>query len=193
MNRIADATRTCNRLKLFWNKAQTRIVWEIRVFQAITQSKLLYGLEAIQLNQTELAKLHAFQMKCYRRILHIPPTSIDRSWTNQAVTDLLEQQHRVTVTTCSRLWMLRKTKLLGHTVRSDSSDPTRQVLLQPHTLIPRIEHTRRVGKPRAHWLIQTYSEAYHETGGMGQFNIDNIQHRNQVNTLAKQRLGIFAS
>ena len=107
VNRIADAARTCNRLKLFWNKAQTTIIWKIHVFHAIVQSKLLYGLEATQLNQTELAKLNAFQIKCYRRILHISPTSIDRSWTNQAVKDLLEQQHGVTVTSCSRLWMLR--------------------------------------------------------------------------------------
>ena len=35
LNRIADATRTCNRLKLFWNKEQTSIVWKMRVFQAI--------------------------------------------------------------------------------------------------------------------------------------------------------------
>ena len=111
-NRIADAAHTCKRLKLFWNKAQATSVWKIRVFHAIVQSKLLYGLEAMQLNQTELAKLNAFQIKGYKRILHIPPTSIDRSWTNQAVKDLLEQQHGVTVTSCSRLWMLRKMKLL---------------------------------------------------------------------------------
>ena len=43
------------------------------------------------------------------------------------------------------------------------------------------------------WNSELLSDAYHKTGGMEQFNIDNMQHRNQVNTLAKQRLGILVS
>ena len=76
MNRIADSIRTCNRLKLFWTKAQNSISWKIQVFHSILRSKLLYGLETIQLNQSELHRLDAFQIKGYRRILHIPPTSV---------------------------------------------------------------------------------------------------------------------
>ena len=57
MNRIADSIRTCNRLKLFWTKAQNSISWKIQVFHSILRSKLLYGLETIQLNQSELHRL----------------------------------------------------------------------------------------------------------------------------------------
>ena len=72
-NRIADATVTCNRLKLFWNKAQNTVKCKLRVFDSILKSKVLFGLECIQLTQSDLNKLNAFQMKGLRRILKIPP------------------------------------------------------------------------------------------------------------------------
>ena len=90
MNRIADSIRTCNRLKLFWTKAQNSISWKIQVFHSILRSKLLYGLETIQLNQSELHRLDAFQIKGYRRI-HIPPTSVDRTMTNASVKELVKK------------------------------------------------------------------------------------------------------
>ena len=43
MNRIADSIRTCNRLKLFWTKAQDSISWEIQAFHSILWSKLFTG------------------------------------------------------------------------------------------------------------------------------------------------------
>ena len=67
----------------------------------------------------------------------------------------------------------------------------RQVLFLPNSLIPRTEHARRVGKPRAHWLIETYADAYRESGHVDQFDINNILQRNLVNELAQQRLNIF--
>ena len=83
-------------------------------------------------------------------------------------------------------------RLLGHIIRSDPQDPMRQVLFLPNSLIPRTEHARRVGKPRAHWLIETYADAYRESGHVDQFDINNILQRNLVNELAQQRLNIFS-
>ena len=59
----------------------TSIAWKLRVFNSIVISKLMYGLETIQLTQTELNKLDSFQMKCIRRILKVPPAYIDRTQT----------------------------------------------------------------------------------------------------------------
>ena len=72
-NRLAAASATCHRLKLFWDKAHTSVRWKIRVFDSILRSKILYGLECIQLTQSDMAKLNAFQMKGLRRILKFPP------------------------------------------------------------------------------------------------------------------------
>ena len=192
MNRIADSIRTCNRLKLFWTKARNSIPWKIQVFHSILRSKLLYGLETIQLNQSELHRLDAFQIKGYRRILHIPPTSVDRTMTNASVKELIQRYYGVTIIEFSKLWLKRKIQLLGHIIRSDPQDPMRQVLFLPNSLIPRTEHARRVGKPRAHWLIETYADAYRESGHVDQFDINNILQRNLVNELAQQRLNIFS-
>jgi hypothetical protein len=86
----------------------------------------------------------------------------------------------------------KKSQLLGHIIRSDPQDPMRQVLFLPNSLIPRTEHARRVGKPRAHWLIETYADAYRESGHVDQFDINNILQRIFVNELAQQRLNIFS-
>ena len=60
-NRIGDCVATCNRLKLFWNKAKASVKWKIQIFNAIIRSKLLYGLECLQLSDAELSELNAFQ------------------------------------------------------------------------------------------------------------------------------------
>ena len=57
------------------------------MFTAIIRSKLLYGLECIQLTQNEISKLNAFQNKTLRRILKKPPTFIDREQTNLKMYD----------------------------------------------------------------------------------------------------------
>ena len=85
----------------------------------------------------------------------------------------------------------KKTSLRTHhsirPTRSHGSGP-----FLPNSLIPRTEHARRVGKPRAHWLIETYADAYRESGHVDQFDINNILQRNLVNELAQQRLNIFS-
>jgi hypothetical protein len=94
-NRISKATWTANELGIFWNKANTTTKWKLRVFEAIIKSRLLYGLEKIQLTQPEQQPLNAFQMKGLIRILHIPPSSVDRTWTNQTVLERLKEEHEV--------------------------------------------------------------------------------------------------
>ena len=45
LNRLAEAMATCNRLKVFWDKARTTIKWKIRIFDSILRCKVLYGPE----------------------------------------------------------------------------------------------------------------------------------------------------
>ena len=123
-----------------------------QVFHAIVRSKLLYGLETLQLSVADQNRIIGFQTKGYRRILHIPPTSIDRTKTNEFVTTTLTTQHQVHVRKFSDLWLQRKITLLGHIIRSDPSDPMRQVLFEIGTLTPRVEFKKRVGKRRIQWL-----------------------------------------
>ena len=127
----------------------------------------------------------------YRRILHIPPTSVDRTMTNALVREFIKSHYGATVIEFSKLWLKRKIQLLGHIIRAGPQDPMRQVLFLPNSLIPRTEHARRVGKPRAHWLIETYADAYRESGHVDQFDINNILQRNSVKELASKDSTFF--
>ena len=76
-NRLADCIATANRMKLFWQKANTTVRWKLQVLSAIVRSKLLYGLECIQLTKADISRINAFQNKALRRILGKPPTFLD--------------------------------------------------------------------------------------------------------------------
>ena len=86
-NRIAMAIKTAKQLKIFWGKAKTTTEWKLQVFNAVIQSKVVYGLETMQLTQRELNKLDAFQIRNLRRILKMPTTFVDRTQTNKKVRD----------------------------------------------------------------------------------------------------------
>ena len=191
-NRIADATVTCNKLKLFWNKAQNSVKWKLKVFDSILKSKVLYGLECIQLTKSDLSKLDAFQMKGLRRILKIPPTFIDRTYTNQKVLDLLNNDYRHVIEKFSLTWMKRKVKLLGHILRTDYKDPMRQVIFDPYTTRPRLEY-RRPGKPRASWLLESFKDAFTLLGRTENYDDNSNEHHQFIIQQAQTRQGIFAT
>lgn len=192
-NRIAMTNKTAHQLKIFWNKAKTDIKWKATVYNAVIRSKLLYGLEGVQLTQSERNKLDAFQIKGLRRILQVPPTFIDRSWTNHRVIDTLRQQHNIKVHRFSDMWKAQKLSLLGHVLRASQHDPMRQVIFEGPTKIPRICHCKRVGKPRADWLIETMKDALHALGtGEVPEKLSN-EHFEHVSDKAALREGPFAT
>ena len=125
------------------------------------------------------------------RILHIPPASVDRTMTNASAKEFIKIHYRVAALEFSKRWLKSAIQPLGRISLADSQDPMRQVLFLPNSPIPRTEHAGRVGKPRARWLIETYADAYRESGLVDQFDINNILQRNLVNELAQQRLNIF--
>jgi hypothetical protein len=53
----------------------------------------VFPLATIELTEPEKIKLHAAQMKGYRRIFQVPPTNIDREMTNMRVIEKLEKDH----------------------------------------------------------------------------------------------------
>ena len=85
IRRIGSVNAMASQLQLFWSKAGTTVKWRLRVFEATLSSKLLHGLETMQLTKSELNSIDAFQMKMLRKILTVPSTYIDRAWTNQRI------------------------------------------------------------------------------------------------------------
>ena len=151
-SRIADVQVTSNRLGIFWDKADTTKEWKIRVYTSIIKSKLLYGLETIQLTTVEQNRINAIQMAGLRRILKLPSTYEDRTYSNKYILDLIKDQYKMKILTFQESWRRRKVKLLGHIIRAKHSDPLRQVIFQKGTDQPRTEYKKRTGKPRDKWL-----------------------------------------
>ena len=78
MQRLGAVNATALQLQPLWSQTRTTVKWRLRVFEAALSTKLLYGLETIQLTRSEQNTLDMFQMKMLRRILRVPSTYIDR-------------------------------------------------------------------------------------------------------------------
>ena len=59
--------------------------WKLIIFDAVIKSKLMYGLESAQLNDSLKNKLDVFQLKGLRKILGLTTTFINRENTNALV------------------------------------------------------------------------------------------------------------
>ena len=75
---------TITTLKYFW-KSSAKPSWKLLVFNAVVGAKIPYGLESLQLLDSDYQRLDAFQQRGLRRILGIPPSHIDRTATNKSV------------------------------------------------------------------------------------------------------------
>ena len=122
-----------------------------------------------------------------RRVLNVPPTHVDRSWTNQRVIHTLAQEHGYKHIPLSLKWKQRKITLLGHILRCAPNDPMHEVLFEQGTYTPRIEHIKRVGKPRAKWLLESCSDAYAIIHPGARFETNSQQHWTDIVNKAVHR------
>ena len=70
-HRITATWATLRKLDLLWGKSTASIEWKIKVYDAVTVAKLMYGLPSIPLTIGDGRKVDASQMKGLRKILHI--------------------------------------------------------------------------------------------------------------------------
>ena len=73
------------KLHVYWKATNASKKWKLIIYDAIIRSKLLYGLETVQLTQGMLKKLDVFQLKGLRKILGMTTTYINRANNNQKV------------------------------------------------------------------------------------------------------------
>eukprot|EP00972_Heterocapsa_arctica_P080433 11853521-Heterocapsa_arctica.AAC.1 len=62
---------TLEKLNTFWTKSPSSTKWTLRVYDAVIVSKLLHGLEALSLTESDRKKVDAFQFRGLRKILGI--------------------------------------------------------------------------------------------------------------------------
>ena len=69
----------------YWKATKANQRWQLIIYDAIIRSKLLYGLEALQLTEAMSKKLDTFQLKGLRQILRLETTFINRANSNKQV------------------------------------------------------------------------------------------------------------
>jgi len=69
--RIARATGAMAGFKKVWNSMYIRVRTKLSIIRSCVISVLLYTCETWTLRKRDIGSLMAFEMKCYRRILHI--------------------------------------------------------------------------------------------------------------------------
>ena len=107
--RIGKAATTMSRLtKRVWENKKLTIKTKVKVYQACVMSTLLYGSEAWTLYSSQERKLHAFHMRCLRRLLGI-------TWQDRVRNeDILE---RAGVRSMNCILKQKRLRWLGHICR----------------------------------------------------------------------------
>ena len=90
--RMTQTIAIWKKLKLYFLHADDTYNFKIQVYNAIVRSKLLSGLESVELNTSAKEKLDVFHRRGLRQIFGIHTTYIDRSKTNQYVIDYANLQ-----------------------------------------------------------------------------------------------------
>ena len=126
--RMQQTMAAWTKLKPFWKASNCTVGWRLRVYQAVIQNKLIYGLETVHLTQAMLNKINAFQLRGLRSILNLEPTFVNRRNTNEFVLRMASEKAGHEVKLFSELLLDKRVKLSGHLLRATDSDPMRQVV-----------------------------------------------------------------
>lgn len=119
---------------------------KVRIFVALVESKLMYGLSTLCLTVAQLRRLDGFQCRCLRSILGIKSAYLSRV-ANERV------WHRAGHPQATELLRTRQLRLLGKVLRAPIGSPLQVPSLIPGTTTPATErYVRRVGRPRKEWI-----------------------------------------
>ena len=83
--RVKDCMVTLHKMHIFFYNSDNTIARKLQMFNAILRAKIMYGLETAVLTAAELNKLDVFQLRCLRKILKLPTTYINRTYTNDYI------------------------------------------------------------------------------------------------------------
>lgn len=132
------------------------------MYDAIIRNKLLYGLETVQLIESQKREIDAFQMRGLRQIMKKTHTHTyyNREHTNKHI---LEEASNVAyprrdrqINIFSEVYVKRKIKLAGSILRTDNNDPMRELTFEDNTAERRQDYgTRRQGRAKLNWVKET--------------------------------------
>jgi len=136
--RIARATGAMAGFKKIWNSKHISTETKINIIRTCVLSVLLYACDTWTLKKKDKDSLLAFEMKCYRRILHI-------RW-QQKVTNVEVRRRVGNTKNIVQLVMERKLNLFGHICRMEDNRLVKCVMLGT------MDGQTRRGRPSREWL-----------------------------------------
>lgn len=217
-SRISKALTALRALGVFFRNSSP-VKFKLQVYNSVVNAILIYSLETNNISVTEAKRLNAFQIKCFRRVLGVPQTFIDKSWTNEKVIRDLKAAYSLSQEDSSlpppkyyankrklkiqsdRMFqplsvtlLKRRHTLLGHVLRRDDpEDPMRQTLFEDHTWIPRIARPGTKPFKRLNWLALTMESAFKTFFPKANFDITNNLHITNLKSKADGREGCFGT
>ena len=90
--KVVELWCVIRRLKKFWNNRLSGATWKLRVLSALLTPKICYGLETVILSKRATIKLDAAMHGVLRKIYEVPPTHVNRLYSNQWLLDMAAQQ-----------------------------------------------------------------------------------------------------
>lgn len=136
--RIAKGKGVLAGFNNIWRSKEISNKTKLNILRSCVFSTALYASESWTLKKVDRAKILAFEMYCYRRLLHI-------SWT-QKITNLEIRKRLGLKEDLVQAIMRRKLQLFGHICRMDNCRKIKSVMLGV------VEGTGRKGRPNREWL-----------------------------------------
>jgi len=164
--RIGKCMITLKRLDLFWLHGNCNVKVKLRVYNAIVRSKLMYGLDSAQLNESHQQRLDVFQLKGLRKILGMKTTYIERSNTNDKVireanrSAGLEGSNKA-LTKMSRYYTELRSKRGIRVLKARDSDPAKFSSFCSTAKGWEFSN-KRVGRPKIKWVSEMLKQLWEE-------------------------------
>ena len=194
------------KLKFFWSKTKWSIRWKLQIYNAIIISQLTYGLSTVQLTDSLLNRLDAFQMRGLRYILgveHAYYSGVSNEEIYERIKMVLNEgedlniewsefinAHKYsdirTLEKVSDYVMRQQNSLYGHIIRADHSDIMRQVTITEN-LEPPKKMVLRSGRPRESWVWSNNSYAMRKHCSEI-YDVREETHVEMINFLAHARI-----
>jgi len=97
---ISNAMITLKKLDLFWIHSSCPIKFKLLAVDTVIRSKVLYGMDTAQLNETERHELEVFQLKTIRTILNMKiPLPTEQTQMRRYTEKLMRNSPKQTQTT----------------------------------------------------------------------------------------------
>jgi hypothetical protein len=154
--RISNCMAIMKKMDLFWRHSDCPVRLKLTTLDAVIRSKLLYGLDAVNLKEPEKKRLDAFQLKGLRKIMHMQTTFVNRQNTNQKVYEtvnnkLEEEGARKPLKQFREMYKEACTKRAARTLKASPSDQARRITFETDSIRPRAFGNKKVGRPKQQW------------------------------------------